>query len=506
MPLCQEGLAQTKFSLLPDEKIIIEGRFTYYYKFIFLIKGGNTYLTQYRLVFCNNHSILFPVLLASVGGFLTTILGYKSELWFLLFYIVAYAIFIARKATKITFQIPISQIKSINRKKYGFGSKYTILTDAGGQYVIQFTQENKWKIALRSLGINPDPAAGPAPNEDQAAGLAEQAMARGSDWKPLAVLVVVLLVVVGFVLWRHLPSGKSGKETAATPTVKTPAATATVPKTSVPKASTSAPDQPKTPAPAQPPPIVKSPSTAAEYLQLGMNEKDPQKKIALYNKAIELDPKQAMAFNNRGFAYYTKKDYDQALKDYDQAIALKPDFALAYNNRGDAYYQRKEYDRAQADYGKAIGLKPDYDLAYYNRGLTYHEQKNYDQAINDFNKAISLKANFAAAYNSRGNAFFRKREFDLAINDYTKAVEVSPNWALAYSNRGNAWFEKKEFDQALKDYDQAIAKYPNYAWAYYRRAIIYNQRGDGEQARQNYAKAKALNPNLPELAIQERLR
>lgn len=353
-----------------------------------------------------------------------------------------------------------------------------------------------------TMGSNqygPDPAAvaaaGPAPSGDQPAGLAEQAMVRRSDWKPLAVLVVVLLAVAGFVLWQYLPSRKTGQETAATPTAKTPAATPTVPKTTVPKAPTSAPDQPRTTATAKPP------STAAEYLQLGLKEKDPLKKIAMYTKAIELDPKQALAFNNRGFAYYTKKNYDLALKDYDQAIALNPNFALAYNNRGDAYFQRKEYDRAQADYNKAIVLKTDYYLAYHNRGLTYYEQKNYDQAINDFNKAISLKANFAAAYNSRGNALFRKREFDLAINDYNKAVEVSPNWAVAYANRGNAWFEKKEFDQSLKEYDQAIAKNPNYAWAYYRRAVIYHQKGDGEQARQNYAKAKALNPALPELAI-----
>jgi len=68
LPLSKEGIAQKRFSLLPDEKIIIEGRFTYYYESSFLAKGGNTYLTQFRLVFCNNHSILFPILFAGVGG------------------------------------------------------------------------------------------------------------------------------------------------------------------------------------------------------------------------------------------------------------------------------------------------------------------------------------------------------------------------------------------------------------------------------------------------------
>ena len=346
----------------------------------------------------------------------------------------------------------------------------------------------------------PDPLAGPGVEEAQAAeaeGVAEQALTARYDWKPLAVLVVVLVLAAGVLLWQFLPRGKSGKETTPTPSSKHPAVTTTVPKPTIPKPETAAGEQAKPPAP----PAAKPPATAAEYLQLGLKEKDPQKKIALYTKAIELDPKQAMAFNNRGFAYYNLKDYDRALIDYGQAIALNPNFALAYNNRGDAYYQRKAYDQARADYTKAIELKPDYDLAYHNRGLTYYEQKNYDQAIDDFNKAISLKANFATAYNGRGNAFFRKQEFDLAINDYNKAVELSPNWAVPYSNRGNARFEKKDFDQALKDYDQAVAKNPNYAWGYYRRAVIYNQKGDGEQARQNYTKAKALNPALPELAI-----
>jgi tetratricopeptide (TPR) repeat protein/uncharacterized membrane protein YhaH (DUF805 family) len=346
----------------------------------------------------------------------------------------------------------------------------------------------------------PDPLAAPVPDEAQAVGatgVAEQALAARYDWKPLAVLAVVLVAAAGALLWQFLPRGKSGKETAPTPAAKPPAVTATAPKPAVPKPAASAPEQAKAPAP----PAAKPPSTTAEYLQLGLKEKDPQKKIALYTKAIELDPKHAMAFNNRGFAYYTQKDYDRALIDYGQAIALNPNLALAYNNRGDVYYQRKAYDRARADYTKAIELKPDYDLAYHNRGLAYYEQKDYDQAIADFDKAISLKANFATAYNGRGNAFFRKREFDPAINDYNKAAELSPNWAVPYANRGNAWFEKKDFDQALKDYDLAVAKNPNYAWGYYRRAVIYNQKGDGEQARQNYTKAKALNPALPELAI-----
>jgi tetratricopeptide (TPR) repeat protein len=38
--------------------------------------------------------------------------------------------------------------------------------------------------------------------------------------------------------------------------------------------------------------------------------------IADYNQAIQLNPKYAKAFNNRGFAYNNKGEYDRAIADY----------------------------------------------------------------------------------------------------------------------------------------------------------------------------------------------
>ena len=42
----------------------------------------------------------------------------------------------------------------------------------------------------------------------------------------------------------------------------------------------------------------------------------------------------AWAYNSRGAAYYAKGDLDRAIADYDEAIRLDPKEAIAYNNRG----------------------------------------------------------------------------------------------------------------------------------------------------------------------------
>ena len=61
--------------------------------------------------------------------------------------------------------------------------------------------------------------------------------------------------------------------------------------------------------------------------------------LEAYNRAIELDPEYARAYNNRGTVYSRMypPDHARALKDYTRAIELDPDFPDVYNNRGNAY-------------------------------------------------------------------------------------------------------------------------------------------------------------------------
>ena len=85
------------------------------------------------------------------------------------------------------------------------------------------------------------------------------------------------------------------------------------------------------------------------------------------NKAIELVPRDAEAYRQRGVAYAQGKgQYDQAISDFNKAIELDPKLAMAYNNRGLAYALGKgQYDRAISDYNKAIDLDPKLASACY---------------------------------------------------------------------------------------------------------------------------------------------
>jgi tetratricopeptide (TPR) repeat protein len=57
-------------------------------------------------------------------------------------------------------------------------------------------------------------------------------------------------------------------------------------------------------------------------------------------------------------------EYDKAIDDYTQAIRFDPTDAVAYYNRGNAYYFGKgDRNRARADWTKALEIDPNFQMA-----------------------------------------------------------------------------------------------------------------------------------------------
>ncbi len=112
--------------------------------------------------------------------------------------------------------------------------------------------------------------------------------------------------------------------------------------------------------------------------------------IEAFNKAIELNPKDAVAYNNRGAAYGQTGNYKQQIEDSSKALQLNPKDAVAFNNRGVAYGELGNYEQEIEDCTKAIELNPKLAVAYYHRGVAYQKRGNPKQAIKDKSKAYAL--------------------------------------------------------------------------------------------------------------------
>ncbi len=207
-----------------------------------------------------------------------------------------------------------------------------------------------------------------------------------------------------------------------------------------------------------------------------------------YAKAIELDPEYAEAYNNRSTAHLLMDNYGQAVADCDRAIHLAPDFVSAYVNRGIAYTGLRAYEQALTDYGKALELTPQNVYAYYNRGNTYLWMGKYKEAVKDYNQTIALQPEFVAAYVNRGIALHELKQYDQAQADFSRAIELNPDYVYAYYNRANLHRELNHHQQAIADYTKVVALNPEHRYVYENRGDVYAAVGDEEHAAEDYTK------------------
>ena len=137
------------------------------------------------------------------------------------------------------------------------------------------------------------------------------------------------------------------------------------------------------------------PQSAMEQVRQGddcFENHDFDGALAHFSEAIRLDPKCAVAYNNRGVIYKDQGKFNKAIADFDAALHLEPTYADAFFNRAVAYVKQGDLDQAIADYSEVLRLKPDYVEAYVGRANAYQDLGDDVQAEADRNKAKVLGA------------------------------------------------------------------------------------------------------------------
>ena len=190
-----------------------------------------------------------------------------------------------------------------------------------------------------------------------------------------------------------------------------------------------------------------------------------------------------------GNVEYKKANFTKAIEFYEKAIEIKPDFALAWNNKGVTLDDLNRLDEALKAYEKTIEIKPDDVKAWDNKGVTLGKLDRHDEALKSFEKTIEIKPDDAEAWDHKGVALAKLNKLDEALKAHEKAIEIKPDFAEAWYNKGVTLDDLNRLDEALKAYEKAIEIKPDYAEAWYNRACVYSLKGEKEKALSNLEKA-----------------
>ena len=216
-----------------------------------------------------------------------------------------------------------------------------------------------------------------------------------------------------------------------------------------------------------------------------------------YKKAIEIDPDFSRAYQNMGDDYSNLKKYTDSYNAYSKAIDLGVNDGNVYNYRGNCLYSLEKYKEAIEDYTKAIKLVPKYFWAYYNRGKARHNLNLYVEAISDFSRAIEIDPSNVDIYNDRGNSKFALKDFTGAIPDYDRYLALNPKSSQVHANKGFAKFYIKQYKSALSDLNRAVEEDPKNATAWCWRSDIKIALKENKSALIDINKALELSPDYP---------
>jgi tetratricopeptide (TPR) repeat protein len=117
--------------------------------------------------------------------------------------------------------------------------------------------------------------------------------------------------------------------------------------------------------------------------------KDSMAEQSLKN-VIEILPDNHIGYANLGWFYQERKRYDEALDLLNRAIEIAPDFAYAYNNRSMVKLDMEDIEGAFTDVFTSLKLDDSNSYAYKNLGIIYFKDGKKEEACAAWNKALLL--------------------------------------------------------------------------------------------------------------------
>lgn len=108
------------------------------------------------------------------------------------------------------------------------------------------------------------------------------------------------------------------------------------------------------------------------------------------DKVLTSLQEQARVYRSNGYESQRIGDLDSAIVFYQKAVQVDPSYAVAYNDLGVVYEAKGLIERAQESYLKAIELDPNYLSAYSNLALFYENRRDLDKAAFYWKKRADL--------------------------------------------------------------------------------------------------------------------
>jgi len=203
--------------------------------------------------------------------------------------------------------------------------------------------------------------------------------------------------------------------------------------------------------------------------------------------------------NTLGTLYLKKKMPDSAIILFDKSIAISPVYPQAHYNKGVAFETKNQINNAIDEYNKAIIQKIDFLLPLYRLSNIYYENKNYVNSMKYLNIYSKYGGTEAKAWNLRSKLNYLSGDIHLAIKNSIIAIKQEPDNTRFLYNLALSFGANNSYNKSIDILNKIIIIDNSFHQAYYLRGLvkIYT----GQDGCRDLLMAKSLGNKLAEKAI-----
>ncbi len=156
--------------------------------------------------------------------------------------------------------------------------------------------------------------------------------------------------------------------------------------------------------------------------------------ISLLKPHLQANEYDLEALHIRAQANFKLEQFAESLADFDYLLNLLPKNADIYADRGLVRHFLRDSQGALADFDMAQEIEPENPFRYACRAFIWAAVGNFENAVNDYEKAIELDPDDAVAHNNLGLLQEKLGRNDIAQNHFKVADKLS---GVVYSSQNN---------------------------------------------------------------------
>ena len=157
-----------------------------------------------------------------------------------------------------------------------------------------------------------------------------------------------------------------------------------------------------------------------------------------------------------------KHDHEAAVKHLERAVEIAPQFANAWNTLGTIAYQTRKYLRAEECFREALEQDPQAYEPLVNLGGVLLNLNQPEEALRHNRHAVLTRPNDALANSQLGMAYFQLRDMEMAERHLQKAVDIDPaHFSHPQLLLAQIHIERGQRRAAVEDLEDFLKRHPD---------------------------------------------